>query len=365
MKKFSTAAFLPALASSVAVAALLASPAAMAAKQATCEFQANAPDQHKVVKGDTLWDISGKFLKNPWCWPQVWGMNKDQIKDPHWIYPGQIVYFDRVAGQLRLGKPVGSGASGEVPTVHMKKQIRAETLANDAIPTIPTDAIEPFLSQPLIVEENQLKDAPRVIAVQEGRVMLGRGDVAYVLGNLNGGDSFQAFRPGRPLKDPTTKEVLGYEAVYLGSLKLNRAGTASDEAHRFVVTSIKEEIGRGDLLVPIPPTPLVNYVPHPPTQQVDAQIMSIYGGVAQAGQNQVVSVNRGKNHGLDRGAVLSLYRKGGSVMDKIDGEKAAIRLPDEKYGALFIFRVFDNVSYGLIMQVTQTVQIGDVAKSPE
>ena len=255
MKKFSTAALLLALASvSTPIVALAASADMPAKRVARCEFLPNAPDQHLVVKGDTLWGISGKFLQHPWCWPEVWGMNRDEIKNPHWIYPGQIVYFDRAAGRLRLGKPAG------VPgTVRLSPQIRMETMGNgDAISAIPASAIEPFLTRPLIVTENELKDAPRIVATQEGRVNIGKNDKAYVMGDLDNSKLFQAFRPGKPLKDPVTKEIIGYEAVYLGILKLQRESPEDNEAHSFTVISSLEEMSVGDRLLPMPPTPILN-----------------------------------------------------------------------------------------------------------
>jgi hypothetical protein len=359
MKKFSTAGFILAFASTFTL--LTAAPGVHAANAARCEFLVNAPDQHVVVMGDTLWGISGKFLQHPWCWPQVWGINRAQIRDPHWIYPGQIVYFDRAAGRLRLGKATGQqGASN----VRLSPQTRIEGLGQDAIPAIPASAIEPFLTQPLIIEQNELKDAPRIVAAQEGHVFLGKGDKAYVRGDLKGGTSFQAFRPGKPLRDPATKAILGYEAAYLGTLKLDRAAKSDDEAHRFIVVTSKEEMGVGDHLVPVPPTPIINYVPHPPEAAVDARIVSVYGGVTQAGQNQVVTINRGKQDGIDVGTVLQLYRLGAIIADRTDN-KNPVKLPDEQYGTLFIFRIFNNISYGLIMQVTDSVQVGDIAKSPE
>lgn len=355
MKNFSTAVVSLAFA---AVSAAFVSPAAYAAKK--CEFKQDAPDSHKVVRGDTLWDISGKFLQHPWCWPQVWGLNRDQIKDPHWIYPGQIVYFDRATGRLSLGKPVG-GTGG---TVRLSPQVRIEGMGQDAVPAIPAGIIEPFLVQPLIVTSEELKGTPRIVAAQEGHVNLAKGDRAYVSGDLKDGTSFQAFRPGKPLHDPDTRQVIGYEAVYLGTLKLTRAATAANEAHSFVVVSSKEEMGVGDRLLPVPPTPMLNYVPHAPEQALAARIVSVYGGVTHAGQNQVVSINRGTRHGVDLGTVLELYSYGGFVKDRTD-TRENIKLPDEKYGQLFVFRVFENISYALIMHVSNTVQVGDVAKSPE
>jgi len=370
MKKFSTAALAFALASTLAGMAQ-----ASDAGSSRCAFRSNAPDQHTVVRGDTLWDISGRFLEHPWCWPQVWGLNRDQIRDPHWIYPGQIVYLDRAAGRLRLGDAVGAdGMPGGIPTLRLSPQVRSSDLAREAIPTIPAHAIEPFLSQPLVVGEGELQSAPRIVATREGRVLLGNGDVAYAAGDLKGSDAFQVFRPGPPLRDPETQEILGYEAAYLGTAKLERAAAEPDAAHTLRVTSLKQEIGIGDRLLPAPQTPLLNYVPHAPEQAVEARVVSIYGGVSQAGQNQVVSINRGRQDGLEVGHVLDLYRFGGAVVDRTQTkpsswfgapERRVVQLPDHRYGALFVFRVFDRISYGLVMEVTDTVKVGDLARTPE
>lgn len=362
MKKFSTAGFVLAFAFAAAPSATLAATMTPANPAMTrCEFLPNAPDQHLVVRGDTLWDISSKFLQHPWCWPQVWGLNRDQISHPHWIYPGQIVYLDRAAGRLRLGSPVGANGTSDV---RLSPRVRIENLGQDAIPAIPSSAIEPFLSQPLIIEENELKDTPRIVAAEEGHVFLGKGDKAYVRGDLKGNTSFQVFRPGKLLIDPVSKAALGYETAYLGTIKLTRAAKAENEAHLFKVVTSKEEMGIGDHLVPLPPTPILNFVPHPPAEPIDARVVSVYGGVTQAGQNQIVSINRGKKDSLDIGSVLHLYNSGRVIADRTN-DKKPIKLPDEQYGTLFIFRVFENVSYGLIMQVTDAVNVGDVAKSPE
>jgi hypothetical protein len=379
MKKFSTAALL------LAVASAAASQAASGAETTNprCAFLPNAPDQHVVVRGDTLWGISGRFLQHPWCWPEVWGMNREEIRNPHWIYPGQVVWFDRAAGRLRLGKPVGDasaaaagddrGDSGGVRTVKLSPQLRTEGLGQDAVPSIPSQVIEPFLSQPLVISEGELKDAPHIVATQEGRVNIGKDDKVYVRGEIGTGTSFQVFRAGKPLKDPVNGNILGYEAAYLGTIKLERAARAPNEAHSFNAVSVKEEMGVGDRLLPVPPTPIINYVPHPPEMQVEARVASIYGGVTHAGQNQIVSINRGKNDGIDIGTVLELYHYGPEVVDKSSGKfwafgsfgRDTVKLPDTRYGNVFIFRVFDKVSYGLVMQVTDSVQVGDVAKSPE
>lgn len=359
MKKFSTVGLSLAfslLAASLQVNAQEQIPPSLLHK---CEFLANAPDQHVVVRGDTLWDISERFLENPWCWPRVWDMNREDIKNPHWIYPNQVIYFDRAAGRLRLGvSPDG------LPTVKLSPGIRSTRLEDIAIPSIPAQAIEPFLSRPLIVEADALDKTPRIVAGSDARVFFAQNDKVYVSGALNGETRFHAFRPGKPLKDPITGELLGYEAAFLGTLATEQVSASPDVAHRMVVVSAQEEMGAGDHLVPVPPIPHINYVPHLPSRPVDANVVAIYGaGLSMAASNQIVSINRGVNDGLDVGSVLSLHRSGRVVIDK-SKDNAQIRLPDEEYGKLFIFRVFRNVSYGLIMQVDSPVRIGDRAASP-
>lgn len=364
MKKFSTIALaltFPLTLSMTAVAqeTVNTAPSALSNK---CQFLPNAPDKHVVAKGDTLWGISGKFLQNPWCWPEVWGMNKDEIRNPHWIYPNQIVYFDRVNGRLRLANPLDGAATG---ISKLTPQIRSMGIEGaNAIPAIPNNLIEPYLSQPLIIEKDEFANTPRIVAAQEGRVYLVKGDKVYVRGDLKNGTSFQVFRPGVALKDPDTKEIIGYEAVYIGTVKLERTAKTADGVDTFTVVSSKEEMGIGDRLVPIPPTPITNYVPHSQEKEVKARVIAVYGGVSVAGQNNIVSINRGSSMGIDVGTVLELGRYGQVIPDKTN-DKKPIRLPDEMYGQLFIFRVFKNISYGLVMQVTDVVNVGDIVRTPE
>ena len=353
-----------------AAAALVACAVAIPVQAATCAFRPDAPDQHVVARGDTLWDISGAFLQNPWCWPQVWGMNREEIRNPHWIFPKQVIYFDRTRGRLSLNRPDQDADARALPLTRLSPQLRTEGLGREAVPSIPAGVIEPFLTQPLVVETADLRAAPRIVASQEGHVYLGKGDKLYVRGDLKGGSSFQVFRPGSVLKDPETGAELAREALYLGTVALQAQAGPGTDVHTFTVTSSAQEIGVGDLLIPAPPTPMRNYVPHPPDRQVDARVMSIYSGVKYAGQSQVVTVNRGSVDGLDVGSVLQLYHFGKTVPDPtrrgfLGIGKSMIKLPDEQYGTLFIFRVFENVSYGLIMQVAAPVEVGDVAKSPE
>jgi hypothetical protein len=361
-----TAALAAALATSMVYSVNLAVAAPVSADPA-CRFRAN--DQHKVAKGDTLWDISGAFLEHPWCWPQVWGMNRDEIRNPHWIYPGQIIYFDRLHGRLTLVKP-GTDAN-QAPLTRLSPQLRTGDMGPDnAVPAIPAGAIEPYLTQPLVVEDGVLAGAARIVAAQDQRLNLGEGDRIYVRGSLNGATSFQIFRPGSELRDPDTGQLVAHEAAYVGTARLVQEAGPGVDLHSFAITHSVKEITVGDRLLPAPPEPVRNYVPHAPTQPIGARVMSIASESNYAAQSQVVTVNRGTLDGLDVGAVLDLYHVGQRVTDPesrgfLGLGKAKLRLPDEQYGELFIFRVFGHVSYGLVMQVTAPVQVGDVAKSPE
>jgi hypothetical protein len=367
MKNFST------VGARLAVVGLFAWGIGAPVQAANCAFKADAPAQHLVVKGDTLWDISAKFLANPWCWPQVWEMNREDIRNPHWIYPGQVIYFDSVNGRLSLRKPNGGApvAASDPSLYKLSPQIRTEGLGRDAVESIPSGVIEPFLTYPLIVEADELKGAPRITAGREGRLFLGRGDNAFVSGDLKGVNSFQVYRPGSPLYDPETKKLLAYEAQYLGTVALQAPASGNSPVSTFTISSSMQEMGVGDLLMQAPPTPLRNYAPHPPERQVSARVIAHYGGLGAAGQNQVVSVNRGSVDGLDLGSVLQLYHFGKMAVDPGGSKgffglgKPMVKLPDEQYGTLFVFRVFKHISYGLIMQVSEPVEVGDVAKSPE
>jgi hypothetical protein len=315
----------------------------------TLQIRSDAPDQYTVVKGDTLWDISGKFFKDPWKWPHIWGMNKTTIKNPHWIYPGATIFLDRSNGTLRMG---GGGANGEI--VKLAPQVRSEESEQNAISSIPSKVIEPFLSQPLVVDDQSVASAPSIIGVAEERVIIGTGDIAYAKGvTVDKGNKWQIYRPGKSLIDPETKEILGYEAIFLGSLEVKKFADVST----VVITDAKQEINPGDrLLVPeavIPHT----YLPRAPAHQVDASVISIYGGVSQAGQNTVITLNRGERDGVEIGHVLAVTNKGRVLKD-------GTALPDERYGYAFIFRVFDKVSYALVMQSRLPVQLMDHAVTP-
>ncbi len=319
------------------------------------ELRSDAPDRHVVVKGDTLWDISGKFFKDPWRWPYIWGMNKDTVKDPHWIYPGDIIILDRASGTLRIGGQAGGGPAGNV--VKLSPRVREGYSTQDATPSIPAHAIAPFLTQPLVIGEGELQGAPTLIGAREGRVILGMHDTGFVKGlPSDKGSKWQIYRPGQTFTDPDTKEALGIEAIYLG----NADATDFADVSTVVITRSVQEISKGDRLVAPSGSAVNTYLPRAPDSSISARVISVYGGVSQAGQNTVVTLNKGAREGLENGHVLALYRKGENVAH----EDEKITLPDERYGLLFVFRVFDKVSYALVMQTRLPVQLLDRAQTP-
>lgn len=316
------------------------------------EIRDNAPERHIVVKGDTLWDISAKFFKDPWKWPQIWGMNKNTIKDPHWIYPGDVIWLDRASGTLRVG---AATPSGDVVKLTPKMQVQGSE--HEAIPSISASDIRPFLSQPLLIEENELLNTSILMGTFEQRVILGDGDVAYVQGlPKDKGLLWQVYRPGKTFIDPDSKEVLGHEAIYLGDAEVEKM----DDISTLRITKAVQEINKGDSLIPATDEIASSYLPRAPEGKINARVISIYGGVSQAGQNSIITLNKGRRDGLENGHVLALYRKGEVTQHK--GKPVA--LPDIRNGLLFVFRTFDKVSYGLVMQTRMPVELLDSAQTP-
>jgi hypothetical protein len=325
------------------------------------EIRDNAPDRHIVVKGDTLWGISATFFKDPWKWPQIWGLNKDTIKDPHWIYPGDVIVLDRTTGTLRVGE--GATTSGTA-TIKLSPGVRGESSEHGAIPSIPVADIAPFLSQPLVIEKDGLSGAPTITGTYEQRVILGNEDIAYVKGlTKEKGTHWQIYRPGKTLLDPDSKEVLGYETIYLGDADVEKfADISTIRINRAI-----QEIYKGDRLVQTPGVPAGNYVPHAPEKQITARVISIYSGVSQGGQNTVITLNKGLRDGVEDGHVLALYRKGETLTEKGKGffaKDVHYDLPDVRYGLLFVFRTFDKVAYALVMQTSLPVELLDRAQTP-
>ena len=330
----------------------------------------NAPASHTVQRGDTLWAVASIFLKTPWRWPELWGMNLQEIRNPHLIYPGQVLVLVKDGDRARL--MLGRGAAdGQAPsnTVRLSPRVRSELLENGAIASIPLQLIAPFLNEAVVLNQDELAAAPRIVATQEGRVLISRGETAYVRGDLAGARSFSLFRQSKPLRDPVSNEVLGYEAGFIGTADFVRANSTAPVSGlpvpaTFVMTSARQEAGVGDRLAPVPPRDFSAYVPHAPAGAVDGRVVSVYGEALTAGQNQIVALNRGSRDGLERGHVLALWRAGAAATDRTGEKTQPIQLPDERSGLVFVFRVFDRVSYALIISALDPIRAGDRVSAP-
>jgi hypothetical protein len=335
------------------------------------ELAPNAPDSHTVQPGDTLWDISKLFLKGPWRWPELWGMNLDQIRNPHLIYPGQVLLLEKSGGRasLRVAQSDGSTPSN---TVRLSPRVRASSLANDAIGAIPLHLIGPFLNEAVIYSDDVLRLAPRVAAAQEGHVSMFQGQLAYVVGDLNKGRDFRLFREPKPLIDIDTNELLGYESRFVGTAEflrpgqdiVNRDGNPVVVPATVSIKSARLEVNVGDRLAPLPKRDLDAYAPHSPNGAVNGRVLSIYGEALSAGQNQIVAINKGSRDGMERGHVLALWRQGERTVDRFEGTTTQLQLPNERNGLLFVFSVFERASYALILSVNVPVFPGDSFTQP-
>lgn len=334
------------------------------------ELAPDAPDSYTIKSGDTLWAISKIFLKSPWRWPELWGMNKDQIANPHLIYPGQTLMLVKKDGRatLQIATPVSIGPDGQGK---LKPRVRASDLVDNPVAAIPQHLIEPFLNEAVVLETDELAKAPRIVATQEGRVLVSRGEVGYVRGIQQPQENYRVFRAAKPLLDPDKRTVLGYESVYLGNAALTALGGQGEKGGSkyeipatVTVQQARLEITTGDRLAPVPPRTYSRYVPHAPLQAINGRVISIYGDAITGGQNQIVSLNRGTDDGMERGHVLALWRAGKVTRDLSGVSKGEVLLPDEKHGVLFVFQTFKKVSYALIISVKDPVSTGDRFSQP-
>jgi len=357
----------------------------------------NPPDRYIVVKGDTLWGIAGKFLQEPWRWPEIWRINKDHIKNPHLIYPGDVVLLDYVNGvpRLRLGKRVGSDKVE--PTIYTEQ-------IGQAIPSIPANIIEPFISRPLVVTQHELESSPYVIGMDESRVMAGGGDEIYVRGIKENHLNWHIYRQGAALRKPTAADadrdmtleepekklptpeedpllrhtrkdgwpqlawreeqddpaILGYEAIYIGMARLKEPG----EISVMELISAKEELAQGDRLVPAEAPTLLSYIPRKMDDEVEGRLVSFYGGVNSGGQFSVISISLGEQDGLEPGHVLGLYTSRKVRYRDTSGKVKVEAVPEKRQGLAFVFRVFDRISYALVMEAGRPLQVGDAVRNP-
>ena len=354
------------------------------------ELAPGAPEEYTVKRGDTLWAISGLFLQKPWRWPELWGMNMQEVRNPHRIYPGQQLVLEKKDGRalLKLRQASVGNEAAPTETIRVSPRTRIEPLADASLPTLQSNLIEPFLAEPLIVEQSVLDQAPRIVSAPDERVLITRGDRAYVRGasaaplklQVPGrAEQFRVFRNAKALKDPVTSVVLGYEAQYLGIASLVR-GESSESVRAsgggqetlavpatIDIVAAKEEMRVGDRLLPEPPRQFLSYVPRAPATAIDANVVSVYGdAVGVAGRNEIVVISKGTADGIETGHVLAVLKGGRRLQDRSQpGERTEIKLPDERNGLLMVFRPFEKLSYALILESSSAgVQIGDRVINP-
>jgi nucleoid-associated protein YgaU len=382
---------------------ILCSWSTLASAATTADLASGAPDRYVVVPGDTLWGIASRYLNSPWKWHELWRMNREQVKNPNRIYPGDVIVLDTSAADVRLQLLKSD-------TIKLSPQALTSELAAEPVPTIPVGDIEPFLSKPLVIAQDELVSAPRIVRTQENRVALGAGNIAYAQGiTQDQGDYWQIFRAGPVLVDPDTSEALGYQAIYLGEAKVAKYGAVST----LEIVKSPLEIYAGDYLLPSPRQALLeNYLPHAPDKKIDARIIAAYGGLYEVGNNSIVAISKGARDGVEVGHVFAIYRNLNASTDvlresalygrtgliyseknprtnyyneplatrdsplwgrvgpmgyKYRNDKTrlpSVPLPDERYGLLMVFRVFDRASYALIMNADRQVNVLDIATNP-
>ena len=343
-----------------AVALAMAVPAGVASGQeggidrSVIPMSPSAPDRYVVQPGDTLWDISAKFLTDPWYWPEIWHINP-QVANPHLIYPG-----DELALTWVNGRPQVTLASGG-PT-RLSPRVRTNPLS-DAVQAVPYERIAAFMSRPAVLTADQVKGAPYVAHARDDRLISSVGNDIYVRRLADGapGNRYTIYHVGDELKDPDDGDVLGYQGIFTGEANVNRVG---DPATLRVMDSARETL-EGDILLPVQPESKADFIPRPPSQKIDGRIMSVIDERTVVADYDVVIINRGKRDGLEPGHVLEVWEAGEEVRDITrNAESRTVQLPDERNGVAMIFKAYDRMSYGLMWRSDREVHVGDAVRSP-
>lgn len=343
-----------------------AMPAAETPAAPDVKLQDNPPARYTVKRGDTLWGISSRFLKNPWKWPEVWGMNKDEIKNPHLIYPGDVIILDLTGATPRLrleGVPDGGLSRWygyELQVSKLEPRMRTSAIAG-AIPTIPAKDIDAFLSRSLVVEPDSIALAPKIVSGLKNRVVLSASDTAYAVGlQQTKGNHWNVYRPGRVFQDPDTNEMLGREAVYVGDVEVESFGQVS--ALRIVHAN--QEVTNGDRLTVSTAPPSLPYVPRAPTKKIRGKVIAgSSDALSEFGPLSMVILNRGARDGLEPGQVLGVFRNLGKVAPGLVGGES-LPMPLQEYGIVMVYRVFNKVSFALVMNATEPVNVRDIVANP-
>ena len=309
------------------------------------------PNEYVVQVGDTLWDIAGTFLKDPWYWPEIWYVNPD-IENPHLIYPGDVLGLVYIDGQPRITNVRAS-------TYRMSPQARVTPLT-EAVSSIPFEDVQAFLSSGVILEKSQADSLPYILTTRGDHLIASAGNEIYVRGLTQEtlGTRFNVVHVGDPLYDPDDNRLIGYQGISVGEGVLRRGGDPSTVA----LTDTSMEAKPGDRLLPEEVDIPLNFVPRSPSTAIDGRIVSVVGGVTQIGQYMVVVMNRGTNDGISVGDVLSVFQTGEVMKDRFGGGN--VRLPDEEAGTVMVFKTYDRISYGLVMEATQAIHVHDMVRNP-
>ena len=313
----------------------------------------DAPSRYVVQRGDTLWDISAKFLQDPWFWPEIWYVNP-QVENPHLIYPGDELALVWIDGQPRVTLARGGD-------VRLSPRVRSNPLS-ESIQAIPYDKVAAFMSRPTVLAKDDVDGAPYVVRTRDHHLIAAIGNTLYARGFKGKVDDTQLlYHIGDALEDPDDGKVIGYQGIYTGKARATRVGDPSS----LLVTESTRETLEGDRLFREPGDARLDFVPRPPDSTVQGTIMSVVDGVTVIGQYQVVVVNRGSRHGLKPGHVLEIFQKGLQVRDTVKGGFGSkVRLPDERAGTFMVFRTYDRLSFGLVMEAGSAMRVGDIVKSP-
>ena len=338
----------------------------------TVIYEPEYPETYIVQKGDTLWDISSVFLRDPWHWPEIWFKNP-QIENPHLIYPGDELAIIYIGGEKYVqlkrrgedGKILSTGGSGTSGLKIVKLSPRVRTQSIDAnIPSIPIDSIRHLLSRPLIIDEEELNKAAYVLSSVDSHLINSTDDRLYVrkLNTRSGNGRYQIFRPNKAIYDPVTEELLGYEAIYVGESKLLRGGDPAT----VLVTSSEREILRDDRVLPLNNTNFErDFFPKPPTTEVRGEVVSLLDAISMLGQYQTIAINLGSRDGIDTGHLLQIKRPGEVVADHAEEDPTfRVKLPDERIGLVMIIRSFEKMSYALLMEADRPVVVTDYVETP-
>jgi len=334
----------------VALIATLTLGTITAFSQGSARLAADAPDEYVVQVGDTLWDIAATFLQDPWYWPEVWYINP-QVENPHLIYPGDVLALSYVDGAPRV-------TVGQAGSYRLSPEARITPLT-EAITSVSYDSISAFLSRGVVIERDEVDSLPYLLSAKGDHLIAAAGNIVYVRGtSAQPGERFNVVHIGDKLVDPENNDLIGYQGIEIGEGTMRTSG---DPASMALIKS-KQEATPGDRLIPASVEIPLNFFPKAPSSNIDGQIIAVIGGVTQIGQYNVVVMNRGSNHGLGVGDVLTAWQRGDAVKDRFAG--GSVQLPDEMAGTLMVFKVYDRISYGLVMHATQAIHTLDYVRNP-